>query len=95
MYGCCRAAYHVTCALLAGVPLISKEEEKTDGIVMKSFCHKHGPRFSFRGRWVLDPKKTFVEQVDVLEASLPAVELVQQLLSSVIEHQTYVATQFL
>jgi hypothetical protein len=86
-YGCCRAAYHVTCAMLAGVPLISKEEEKSDGIVMKSFCHKHGPRFCFRGRWVIDPKKTFVEQIDVIEGTLPAVELVQQLLASVIEHQ--------
>jgi hypothetical protein len=86
-YGCCRAAYHVTCAMLAGVPLISKEEEKSDGIVMKSFCHKHGPRFCFRGRWVIDPKKTFVEQIDVLEAAVPAPELVQQLLTSVVEHQ--------
>ena len=85
-YGCCRAAYHVTCAMLAGMPLISKEEEKDDSIVMKSFCHKHGPRFCFRGRWVIDPKKTFVEQVDVLEAALPTLDVVTQLLASVIEH---------
>jgi hypothetical protein len=77
----------VTCAMLAGVPLISKEEEKSDGIVMKSFCHKHGPRFCFRGRWVIDPKKTFVEQIDVLEGTLPAAELVQQLLAAVVEYQ--------
>jgi hypothetical protein len=73
--------------MLAGLPLISKEEEKDDSIVMKSFCHKHGPRFCFRGRWVVDPKKTFVEQSDVLDASLPAVDTVQQLLTSVFDHE--------
>ena len=73
--------------MLAGLPLISKEQEKGDSIVMKSFCHRHGPRFCFRGRWVIEPKKTFVEQMDVQEGTLPAADVVQQLLASVIEHQ--------
>jgi hypothetical protein len=94
-YGCCRAAYHVSCAMLAGVPLISKEEEKGDTIVMKSFCHRHGPRFCFRGRWVIDPKKTFVEQIDVLEAFLPSADAVAQLLASVCEHSACVSSNHL
>jgi hypothetical protein len=75
--------------MLAGLPLISKEQEKGDSIVMKSFCHRHGPRFCFRGRWVIEPKKTFVEQMDVQEGTLPAADVVQQLLASVIEHQRW------
>jgi hypothetical protein len=79
--------------MLAGLPLISKEQEKGDSIVMKSFCHKHGPRFCFRGRWVIEPKKTFVEQIDVQEGALPAADVVQQLLASVIEHQRWLHLQ--